>query len=109
MFSHVTIGTNDLARAAPFYDAVMAALDVPPVGRDGTWLGYGVRCDAANPARSYLSVRLGAAAPEDAPGRHWCFKAPDRPAAEAFWLAGLAAGGADDGPPGVRPQYHPHY
>lgn len=108
MLDHVSITVADLVRAEPFYDAVMAALGIPKVGRSDTWLGYGLRCDDDHPDRSYLSIRVGAG-PEDAPGRHWCFKAPDRAAVDAFWRAGLDAGGADDGPPGIRSHYHPAY
>jgi catechol 2,3-dioxygenase-like lactoylglutathione lyase family enzyme len=108
VIDHVSITVPDLALAARFYDAVMAALGVPAVGRSEDWLGYGLRADAVQPGRSYLSV-LRDAAPGEAPRRHWCFKAPDRAAVDAFWRAGLAAGGADDGAPGLRPHYHPHY
>jgi catechol 2,3-dioxygenase-like lactoylglutathione lyase family enzyme len=108
VIDHASITVPDLAIAARFYDAVMAALGVPVVGHDATRLRYGERCDAAHPDRSYLTIRPGPA-PEPAPGRHWCFKAPDRPAVDGFWRAGLANGGADDGAPGLRPQYHAHY
>lgn len=108
MLDHVSITVADLAAAGRFYDAVMAALGVPRVGSDAGWIGYGERCDANRPDRSYLSIRLGPA-PEAAHGRHWCFKAPDRAAVDAFWHAGLAAGGRDNGAPGLRPHYHPHY
>ena len=108
MLDHVSITVPDIALAEPFYDAVMAALRVPKVGRSATWLGYGGRCDAEHPGRSYLSVRLGPA-PEPAQARHWCFKAPDRAAVDAFWRAGLAHGGADEGGPGIRDDYHPAY
>jgi catechol 2,3-dioxygenase-like lactoylglutathione lyase family enzyme len=108
VIDHVSITVPDLAIAARFYDAVMAALGVPAVGRDETWLGYGLRADAAHPGRSYLSIRAGAA-PDATPRRHWCFKAPDHAAVDRFWRAGLDAGGADGGAPGLRPHYHPHY
>ncbi|RAI56279.1 VOC family protein [Roseicella frigidaeris] len=108
MIDHVSITVPDLALAARFYDAVMAALGVPMVGQDGTALRYGERCDAAHPRRSYLTVLPGPAS-GPAEGRHWCFKAPDRAAVDGFWRAGLAAGGADDGAPGLRPHYHAHY
>lgn len=108
MLDHVSITVSDIAVAEKFYDAVMAALGVAKVGRDERWLGYGARCSAAHPDRSYLSVRLGRS-PEVAPGRHWCFKAHDRAAVDAFWRAGVANGGLDDGAPGLRPQYHPDY
>lgn len=108
MIDHVSITVPDMNAAAPFYDAVVAALGVPMVGRSPTWIGYGERCSAAHPDRSYLSVRHGPA-PEAALGRHWCFKARDRAAVEAFWHVGVAAGGTDDGAPGLRPDYHPQY
>ena len=110
MLDHVSLTVSDFAAAERFYDAVMQALGVPKVGRDTDegWLGYGDRCSAAHPARSYLSVRRGAS-PEPAHGRHLCFKAPTCAAVRAFWSAGLAQGGADEGAPGLRPRYHPAY
>jgi catechol 2,3-dioxygenase-like lactoylglutathione lyase family enzyme len=98
----------DVARAAPFWDAVMAALGVPCVGREARWLGYGLRNGPGDDGHAYLSVVAGEAPPV-ADNRHWCFRAPDRAAVRAFHAAGLAQGGRCDGPPGPRPQYHPHY
>jgi catechol 2,3-dioxygenase-like lactoylglutathione lyase family enzyme len=40
---------------------------------------------------------------------HIAFRAPDREAVDAFHAAALAAGGRDNGAPGLRPQYHPGY
>ncbi|WP_342235772.1 VOC family protein [Inquilinus sp. OTU3971] len=110
MLDHVSITVSDLAAAERFYDSVLAALGVAKVGvlPAEAWIGYGERSDADHPERSYLSIRLGPR-PEDAPRRHWCFKAPSRTAVEAFWHAGLAHGGRDNGAPGLRPEYHPSY
>ena len=108
MLDHVSITVTDLPRAGRFYDACLGALGVARVGASEAWIGYGERCDAARPDLTYLSIRLGAR-PEDAPGRHWCFKAPGREAVDAFWRAGLAAGGRDEGRPGLRAAYHPAY
>ena len=110
MLDHVSITVSDLAKAERFYDAIFAALGVTKVGSDHAdgWIGYGERCDADHPARSYLSIRPGPK-PENAPRRHWCFKAPSRAAVDAFWHAGLAHGGADNGKPGLRPDYHAAY
>ena len=108
MLDHVSITVPDLGAAARFYDAVMAALDVPCVVRDERRVGYGERARPAYPDRTYLSVFAGPA-PEEDSRRHWCFKARDRAAVDAFWRAGLDAGGFDDGAPGLRPHYHPHY
>jgi hypothetical protein len=52
----------------------MKALDVVKVGRRDDWLGYGERARAAFPERVYLTIRKGPK-PEEAFGRHWCFKA----------------------------------
>ena len=98
MLDHVSLTVSDLPGAEPFYDAVMAALGYPKVHASADWLGYGQRCDADRPDLSYLSVRAGAP-PDAAHGRHLCFKAPSRAAVDAFWAAGLAAGGSDDDAP----------
>ena len=110
MLDHVSITVPNLAVAETFYDAVMASLGFAKVGSDHAkgWVGYGLRCDADHPDRSYLSIRTGSE-PADAPGRHWCFKATSRAAVEGFWQAGLAHGGRDNGAPGLRPTYHPTY
>src|ERR1700686_3960840 len=40
---------------------------------------------------------------------HWCFKAKWRTQVDAFWDAGIAAGGSDDGPPGLRDHHTSYY
>ena len=40
---------------------------------------------------------------------HVAFSAPDRATVAAFHRAALAAGGTDNGPPGLRPHYHANY
>jgi len=108
MLDHVSITVTDFEEAERFYDAVFAALGIEKVGRDPGWAGYGFRADDSHPGRSYLSI--GAArAPVVADRRHWAFKAASRAAVDAFWAAGLRAGGMDDGQPGLRADYHPHY
>lgn len=109
MLDHVSVTVADLGKAERFYDAVFAALGIVKVGSDhaDAWIGYGERCDAAHPERSYFSVRHGPR-PDDAPRRHYCFKAASRAAVEAFWRAGLEHGGSDNGAPGLR-DYHPSY
>lgn len=110
MLDHVSLTVEDFAAAEAFYDAVMTALGIPKVGRDAAegWIGYGLRCDADHPDRSYLSIRCGAP-PGAAYGRHLCFKATSHAAVNAFWRAGIDHGGLDEGAPGLRPGYHPDY
>ena len=110
MLDHVSITVPDLTAAEAFYDAALMALGIEKIGSDhaDAWIGYGLRCDAEHPERTYLSIRLGPQ-PEDASRRHWCFKASDRSAVDAFWKAGLLHGGTDNGAPGLRTVYHPSY
>lgn len=109
MLDHVSITVSDLNKSERFYDAVFGALGVVKVGSDhaDAWIGYGDRCDADHPERTYCSIRQGPT-PDDAPRRHWCFKAKTRAAVEAFWRAGVDSGGVDNGQPGIR-EYHPAY
>jgi len=107
MLDHVSITISDMPAAERFYVAIMKALGVVKVGRREDWLGYGERARAAYPDRVYLAIYQGAK-PEEAYRRHWCFKAGSRSEVDAFWNAGLAAGGTDDGPPGLR-SYHASY
>ena len=108
MLDHVSITVFGFAAAERFYDAVFAALGVPKVGREDGWAGYGLRADADHAGRSYVSiVRRDGGGGEDR--RHWAFKAARRRDVDAFWEAGLAAGGRDDGPAALRPAYHPSY
>lgn len=112
MLDHVSITVRDMTRAAPFWDAVMAALAVPCVWRRSDAIGYGVRNSADDDGHSYLTLRAApgaAAASFEADGRHWCFRAATPAAVDAFHAAGLAHGGRCDGPPGLRPQYHAAY
>jgi catechol 2,3-dioxygenase-like lactoylglutathione lyase family enzyme len=90
----------------------MATLGVPCVWRQSDAVGYGVRNTEQDDGHTYLTIRSHPdARPDmfDAGGRHWCFRAPDRAAVDAFHAAGLATGGISDGAPGLRPHYHQHY
>ena len=107
MIDHVSITVSDLTRAGPFYDAIMAALGYPCVNRSENRIGYGLRNRPGADGHSYISVFLNRDVVADR--RHWAFRAESRAAVDAFHAAALAAGGQDDGAPGLRPGYHPAY
>ena len=108
LLDHVSITVRDLARAKPFYKAVMGALGATLAYERDDAIGFGERNRAQDDAHSYLSVfESPAAAPDER--RHWCFRAPSAEAVRAFHAAGLAAGGTDEGAPGLRPAYHAAY
>ena len=115
MFDHMSLGVRDLARATAFYDGVLAPLGIvrvmtfdEPTGNASAGYDFPGGADATDNAAFWLEDRKGAdiSCP---PGFHLCFSARDRAAVHAFHAAGLAAGGLDNGAPGLRPAYGPAY
>ncbi len=104
MFDHVSIGVRDLARAKRFYDAVLQPLGYDCLSENADALGYG---------RDKIGFWIGKAArpvpPDTGSNLHFCFTAPRREAVDAFHVAALNIGGADNGAPGLRPEYGPDY
>ena len=108
LLDHVSIAVNDLDRARPFYDAVLAALDCAKVYDRPQALGYGQRCGPDDGDHTFLAVYQATDCSAN-DKRHWCFKAASRAAVDAFHRAALAHGGVCDGAPGLRPHYHAAY
>jgi catechol 2,3-dioxygenase-like lactoylglutathione lyase family enzyme len=104
MLGHLSFGVTDLARAAAFYDSVMAVLGFVRVQDGPTQIGYG---KPGQGDRFALKLREGAATP--GAGFHLAFDAPDRATVDRFHAAAMAHGGRDNGPPGPRPRYSPTY
>lgn len=100
LIDHLQLVVKDLAASRRFYDAVLGALGVPLGGEGETWFWAD---------ELFVSSADSEAARGELTGRHHlAFQAGDRAAVEAFYKAGLAAGGTDNGAPGERP-YHPGY
>ncbi len=108
LLDHASIAVRDLARAKPFYRAVLGALGAPEAYDEPRAIGFGARSAAGDDAHSYLSVFESADAAPSA-RRHVCFRASSAAQVRAAHAAGLRAGGRDDGAPGLRPAYHPAY
>ena len=90
VFDHVKIGVRDPAASIRFYKTVLATLEIPPLWE---------REDGAQFAN--LVVREG----EPGGPIHIAFVATSRAQVDAFHRAGIDAGAADNGAPGVREQY----
>ena len=101
MIDHIGFEVTDLARSAAFYDAVLYALGARRMLESDYAVAYGV-----NEPQLWIVTR--GRLPGPAYG-HVALSATGRAAVEAAHRAGLAAGGADDGPPGPRPQYGRSY
>ena len=106
MFSHVTIGSNDLARAKPFYDALLDPLDLVRRMDFPNAVGYGTT--GGRPQLWVLSP-LDKAPASVGNGITVGLEATNRAAVDAAHKAGLASGGKDEGAPGLRPHDHPNY
>jgi catechol 2,3-dioxygenase-like lactoylglutathione lyase family enzyme len=104
MINHVSIGVRDLARAKRFYDSALGALDYRCLSESSSSLGYG------GDAPQFWIIAAGHPVPADErSGLHFCFSASTADAVAAFHRAALAAGGHDNGAPGVRVEYGPDY
>jgi catechol 2,3-dioxygenase-like lactoylglutathione lyase family enzyme len=107
LIDHVSITVRALQAAKPFYSAVMSALGARIAYDRVDAIGFGERNRPNDDGHTYVSIFESKAAEPD-PRRHYCFRAASRMQVDAFFAAGLAAGGTSDGPPGLRP-YHPAY
>jgi catechol 2,3-dioxygenase-like lactoylglutathione lyase family enzyme len=100
-FLYLTLGTNDLARAARFYDAALAPLGFVRRATEATEVGYGLPGDRRT--RIWITLPFDGKAATVGNGTMPAFVAPDQAAVRAFHQAALAAGGTDEGAPGLRP------
>jgi catechol 2,3-dioxygenase-like lactoylglutathione lyase family enzyme len=110
MLHHLSMGAHDIERAARFYDAALAPLgfvrvwtDLRP-GEQGQAIGYG-----APGAGDELAIKQVSEPLPNLPGFHVAFCAPNRDAVRNFHSAAIAAGGTDNGLPGLRPEYGDNY
>ncbi len=103
LIDHVSLAVTDLDRSRRFYDAVLAPLGITLLSSDGRIAAY----HRGGP-NEFLLIRSDAA-PLPPPGSHVCFSAPSREAVREFHRTGIAAGGKDNGSPGLRPHYSAVY
>jgi len=100
MFDHVGIGVSNLAESKAFYLQALAPLGVALV-MEGP---YGVGLGSNRKPSLWLSQT------QERPAHlHIAFVAANRAVVDAFHQAALAAGGKDNGAPGLRPHYHANY
>jgi catechol 2,3-dioxygenase-like lactoylglutathione lyase family enzyme len=100
VFDHIGFPVSDLTSSRRFYIAALAPLGIGVVVESVTWIAFG------KAGRAQLWLGGGGTAPS---GVHVAFAAADRAAVRAFYSAAMAAGGIDNGAPGLRPHYHPDY
>ena len=107
MFDHLGFPVSNLQRAVDFYTKALEPLDVkmlfevtPEMSGDaGSHFGFGVE-------RPQFWISSGK---KPQSSLHVAFNAKDRKTVDTFYAAAIAAGGKDNGAPGLRPHYHEHY
>jgi catechol 2,3-dioxygenase-like lactoylglutathione lyase family enzyme len=104
---HTGLSVADFAKAKSFYDAALRPLGIAvtmtvPKEKAGgiDSVGYGAQ------GKPFFWL---AGAGKTSPRQHIAFAADSRAEVDAFYKAAIAAGGKDNGTPGIRAHYHPHY
>jgi catechol 2,3-dioxygenase-like lactoylglutathione lyase family enzyme len=114
----VTLGSNDIARSRAFYAAALAPLGLRPLvereaevglGRPGAEDAPRGASRDAGEASVWLLKPFNGLPATWGNGTHVAFLADSREAVEDFYKAGLAAGGSDEGAPGLRLRYGDDY
>jgi catechol 2,3-dioxygenase-like lactoylglutathione lyase family enzyme len=99
VIDHINVGVTDLAAARAFYERALAPLGYAVMMEGMSGIGFG----RDGMPDFWISDRTPSAP------LHVAFAAADRASVDAFHREALAAGGRDNGPPGLRPQYHASY
>ena len=100
MIDHLIISVSNFETSRDFYKLALAPLDYQDV------FGTDDSCAFSVMQKPDFSIKQGDAV---APPVHIAFTCRDRAVVDAFHAAALAAGGTDNGAPGLRPDYHPNY
>ncbi len=115
MFTYICLGTNDIARAAKFYDAVLGALGLSRCDVSGepdwdSWVGWGQYEDhGSRELALWLCKPFNDQPAAPGNGTMVALAAQTWLQVEAFHAAALANGGMSEGIPGLRLQYNPDF
>ena len=104
MIDHVTLSVSDLKAARDFYTAALEPLGYEVVLDPEGMVAFGGPIPGLDGKIPDFFIREGDTAPV-----HIAFMAMARDQVDGFHAAGVAAGGSDNGGPGLRPQYGPGY
>ena len=100
MIDHTSLTVADVASSKAFYRAALGPLGYALIMEWEQYAGFGV------PPKPDFWIGQGK---PNVPPIHVAFRAQNRKEVDAFYKAAMAAGGRDNGPPGLRPHYHENY
>ena len=106
MIDHIGVPVSDYEAGKRFYTQALAPIGygvVMEVTAEQT--GGHAACGFGRDGKPDFWIGSG----EIGSGLHVAFQVVDRAAVHGFYDAALAAGGTDNGGPGLRPHYHPNY
>lgn len=104
MIDHVSVAVRDLAASTRFYEAVLGTLGFARLETRPATLGFGKQYP-----EFWINLRADMSPVGATSGAHVCFRVRSTDMVEAFHAAALAAGGASDGAPGLRPEHGEGY
>jgi catechol 2,3-dioxygenase-like lactoylglutathione lyase family enzyme len=106
MIDHLGISVSNFDASKTFYDQAMAPLGASLLYVVPEQYTGGVKVGGYGRERPVFWLHEASVT---GPGRHYAFTARSRAEVDAFHKAALAAGGKDNGAPGLRPHYHADY
>ncbi len=107
MIDHTGIGVSDYVKSHAFYVSALAPLGYEVRKQLDMAAGFGAGAlESGDDPGGDFWIHAGSPA---SPRTHIAFRARNRSEVDAFFAAALAAGGRDNGAPGLRELYHPHY
>jgi catechol 2,3-dioxygenase-like lactoylglutathione lyase family enzyme len=104
---HISLSVSDFAKAKAFYTAALKPLGITVLMEFPKAVTGNV--DVAGLGSNGKPFFWLADAGKTTPRVHLAFAAGSRAEVDAFYKAAIAAGGKDNGPPGIRAMYHPTY
>jgi catechol 2,3-dioxygenase-like lactoylglutathione lyase family enzyme len=104
---HTSLSVSDFAKAMAFYTAALKPLGITVLMEFPKAVTGSV--DVAGLGSNGKPFFWLADAGKTEPRIHLAFAAENRAQVDAFYKAAIAAGGRDNGPPGIRKEYHPYY
>ncbi len=106
MIDHTGLSVSDFAAARAFYDKALAPIGASMLMMVPEEFTGGVKVAGYGRERPVFWLHEGE---KQTPPIHIAFTADTRAEVDAFYEAAMAAGGTDNGAPGLRPHYHPDY
>jgi catechol 2,3-dioxygenase-like lactoylglutathione lyase family enzyme len=100
MIDHTGVSVTDVAKSKAFFRAALEPLGYAVIMEWEQYAGFGV------PPKPDFWIGQGK---PNVPPIHVAFRAANRKQVDAFYKAAMAAGGRENGPPGLRPHYHANY